>query len=132
MSKTNTGTWKERALELIEKASKGAHPCLTQAQLARSIGVCRQTVWRDREVTDKLLELNMRFSTGGRNVKNRLTQSEEIEVLRERVEGLERENDRLIQNLIVIYKCLDERGLDPEALVGASLAELASATIPWN
>jgi len=117
-------SWKERVHHIIDEHERGVRKGrLTQTALASLVGVSRQTLWRSEEIRKRLHSYTSTGSRSGNTVK-RPSSVAQIRALRLRIEELEAKNARLVQNFIVLCRSLDERGLDPIALIGLSAPDL--------
>lgn len=119
-------SWKERALHIIDEHERGVGKGrLTQAVLAKLVGVSRQTLWRSNEIRAKLSSYKSTWPHSSDTVK-RPSSAAQIRALRLHIEELEAKNARLVQNFIVLCRSLDERGLDAISLMGLSAPDLIS------
>ncbi|WP_353549381.1 HTH domain-containing protein [Pseudomonas sp. LPD2] len=82
---------------------------ITQASLAKEIGISRQTLWRDKSVMDKF----ERYRISSRSAPQRKTTELRIAELEATIAKLKNENGILILNFILACNKLRENNHDP-------------------
>lgn len=135
MTRKRDKPWKLKAHHAIDQFERGARRGrLAYSELAKICGVSRQTLWRSEEVRERLQKLaEVQASSGGGGAK-RASNAMRLRELKTRIEELERTNERLIQNLLVLSRALDERGLDAVQLTGLDAIDLIHGRKPasWS
>ena len=112
MQTRETSSWKARALVVIEDMERGVGPERNLSQLAEFIGVSRQTLWRDEELSARIRLATAKRKSGRVQVKRR-GPSEQSAVLVLEVEQLRAHVERLIEAIVSACERLQGDGIDP-------------------
>lgn len=112
MQKRETSSWRARALVVIEDMERGVGPERNLSQLAEFIGVSRQTLWRDEELSARIRLATAKRKSGRVQVKRR-GPSEQSAVLVLEVEQLRAHVERLIEAIVSACERLQGDGIDP-------------------
>lgn len=119
----NPRSWKLRAsvlLDNIERNKGEGIPSLLE--LAREIGVSRQTLWRDKALVARWSDLKAaRSQTPGS--PRRRSKDQRVRALELQVEVLSRENEVLLLNFIGACHRLRAEGIDPFDIFGKAAEE---------
>ena len=88
---------------------------LTWEVLCKITGVTRSTLWRNKNIRTRFVELQRihRSILRGSKTRKRRSELEIAAAMRTENEALKAENARHMANYLVIAKRLDERGIDP-------------------
>jgi hypothetical protein len=118
--------WREKAVAQLDLMQRHAVPIPTKDTFAKKLGISRVTLWREKRILGRLEEI-IAGSTGGRTRVAR--EGLEMRVRRLEAENiaLQRENDNLVQNVVVIYTALRDEGLDPIKYLGELAADVQIA-----
>lgn len=121
----NRKQWKlkvEVALDDLDRHP--TRPVPSVSELAKSVGVARQTIWRDSELMGRLNELKQaRMATGGK--VRRRTGDERVTAMEAENAVLRHANSVLILNFMRIAQKLREHGIDPFMIMGQSARNVA-------
>lgn len=112
MQRRETSSWKARALVVIEDMERGVGPERSLNQLAEFIGVSRQTLWRDEELSTRIRLAKANRRSGRVRVKRR-GPSEQTAALALEVEQLRSHMERLIEAIVSACERLQGDGIDP-------------------
>lgn len=104
--------WKARALVLIEDMERGVGPERSFNQLAELIGVSRQTLWRDEELSARIRLATAKRKAGRVQIKRR-GRSEQSAALVLEVEQLRTHIEHLIEAIVSACERLHGDGIDP-------------------
>lgn len=135
----NSG-WRERAVLLIDEIVRGANTArLSVAYIARSVGVNRSTVWRDRVISEKIKKycVDMRGAEKRSGKPRRRHRSEALRALRAENEALKLRIEMLYQNFIEVTRRLEEIGVDPFTVLGRFCPRAdgdlwRAVVLPWS
>lgn len=117
--------WKSNAFRIIDDFERGVIRDLRITDLAKDIGVARQTIWRDKELMHRL-KLALDNSSENRQKTKRVTSSMRVRMLEHKNRVLANENSNLIQNFMNICRRLHERGIDAHIFLGDAVEDLES------
>lgn len=112
MNRRDTPSWKTRALVVIEDMERGVGPERSLSQLGELIGVSRQTLWRDEELSARIRLATAKRKSGRVRVKRRAP-SEQSAALVLEVEQLRTHVERLIEAIVSACERLQGDGIDP-------------------
>lgn len=112
MKRRETPSWKARALVVIEDMERGIGPQRSLNQLAELIGVSRQTLWRDEELSTRIRLAKVKRKSGRVRVKRRGA-TEQSAALALEVEQLRTHVERLIEAIVSACERLQGDGIDP-------------------
>lgn len=112
MQKRNTPSWRARALVVIADLERGVRPERSLNQLAELIGVSRQTLWRDEELSARIRLATARRKSGQVQVKRR-RRSEHSAALVLEVEQLRTHVELLVEAIVSACERLQGDGIDP-------------------
>lgn len=111
-------SWRTEAHKILDDYERGVTKGrITQTQLSSAIGVCRQTLWRDKSIISRIAQIQGINSAPGKITKSRSNSEMRIRALEVLVTQLKKENGALIQNIVLACKKLREKGLDPREFV---------------
>jgi predicted DNA-binding transcriptional regulator YafY len=119
--------WREKALLFLDKYDSSSGDKINQTALARALGISRQTLWRDKAIRTRLLELSASSGSGGR--KNRDSRIDDLE---KKIRIVKYENGLLIQSFLLACRRLRENGLDPQSYLAQSASEIEAAFPNWT
>mgnify|MGYP003619571650 FL=1 len=109
-SKINS-EWTNHAIRIIDDFERGAIEELRVIDLAKQVGVSRQTIWLDKELMSRLKSVIEASSEKGIKPK-RANSKIRIRILEQEIAKLKNENANLIQNFLNVCRRLHERGMD--------------------
>jgi len=112
MQRRETSSWKARAIVVIEDMERGVGPDRSLDQLAELIGVSRQTLWREKELSTRIRLAKANRRSGRVRVKRR-GPSEQSAALALEVEQLRSHMERLIETIVSACERLQGDGIDP-------------------
>lgn len=110
--------WRQRAHEALLGHEADSTPvALTVSGLALAAGVSRQTIWRDKDLMQRIASIQERVSVpkhsaGSKGALERRVKRNELEL-----QALRRENEILLFNILAVAKRLREAGLDPNEFI---------------
>lgn len=111
-------SWRQAALEILAaRTAEDGTVDITQAELARLVGVARQTLWRDSELRRWMSPTKQRTKlvAGPAAAASR---KQQVTELREKVAYLQQVNDRLTELFVIICGELNDRNLDAVEILG--------------
>lgn len=121
--------WKDKAHCLLDDLERGVlKNRITQRELAKLVGVSRQTLWRDKSIGARLEKIQKHRKGLGNIQTERATVEMRVRQLEAKVNQLQKENGFLIQNIVGICKKLREHGLEPRTIVGEAASDVSIAT----
>lgn len=121
--------WRSRADRVLDDYERGVvKERITQGELARRVGVSRQTLWRDAALRERFRNVKELRSKRGNPASTRASADMRIRALQGEVVRLHHENGLLIQNIVVICRKLREHGLDPRVFVGEAAEDAKQAS----
>lgn len=112
MQRRETPSWKARALVVIEDMERSVGPDRSLNQLAELIGVSRQTLWREKELSTRIRLAKANRRSGQVRVRRR-GPSEQSAALALEVEQLRSHMERLIETIVSACERLQDDGIDP-------------------
>lgn len=121
----NTPEWKNQAFRIIDDFERGIIQYLRITDIAKNVGVARQTIWRDKELVDRLKRA-LENSSENRQKPKRATSIVRVRMLEHENRVLASENSNLIQNFVNICRRLHERGIDPHIFLGDAVEDFES------
>lgn len=116
--------WKLKVEVVLDDLDRNpTRPVPGVSELAKSVGVARQTIWRDREVVGRLDELKQARRSIDGKVRRR-TSDERISAAEAENAVLRNANSILILNFMRIAQKLREHGIDPFMIMGQSAEDI--------
>lgn len=112
MQRRATPSWKARALVVIEDLERGVGPDRSLNQLAELIGVSRQTLWREKDLSTRIRLANAKRRSGLVRIRRR-GPSERSAALELEVEQLRSHMERLVEAIVSACERLQGDGIDP-------------------
>lgn len=112
MQRRETPSWKARALVVIEDLERGVGPDRSLNQLAELIGVSRQTLWREKDLSTRIRLAKAKRRSGLVRIRRR-GPSERSAALELEVEQLRSHMERLVETIVSACERLQGDGIDP-------------------
>lgn len=113
MQKRALPRWRARALVVVEEMERGVGPERGLSQLANLIGVSRQTLWRDEELSARI-RIAIAKRKSGRLQPKRRGRSEQTTVLLLEVQQLREHVEHLVAAIVSACERLQSDGIDPK------------------
>lgn len=117
--------WRNNAYRIIDDFERGLIQDLRITDIAKNVGVTRQTIWRDKELLERI-KFALDNSSGNLKKTKRASSKVRVRFLEHKNIVLENENSNLVQNLVNICRRLYERGIDAHIFFGDAVEDLES------
>lgn len=115
--------WRHLAFRLVDDFERGIIEQLRVIDIAKQVGVSRQTIWRDKDLMVRLKSVIENSSEKGIKPK-RASQKMRIRIYEHEIKKLKNENANLIQNFLNVCRRLHERGIDAHVFMADAVDNL--------
>ena len=123
----SAASWRLRAsvkLDDLERTSSSRVPSVSE--FASSLGVSRQTIWRDKNLLLRLKGVRDGRATGAGTVNSRRSVDQRIAALEAENAELKQANNVLLLNFMRIAQKLRENNIDPFRIMGSGALNIRS------